>query len=159
MNKTILVDLAKCTGCDMCVDVCSARKGGFYSEEKSEIKIRRDEAQAVFIPLLCEQCREHPCVDVCGVKAIRYDDTLSIFRVDEKTCTGCQACVEACPYRGIFVSEGVALKCDLCEGNPLCTRVCYPGALQYVGVTGDVVRADLECKIGKLGRLGEEAHE
>jgi len=159
VNKTILVNLDKCTGCDICVDVCSAEKSGLYSEEKSEIRIKRDESGAVFVPLVCEQCREHPCVDVCPVNAIRYDDTLSIFKVDEKTCTGCKVCEEACPYEGIFVSEDVAIKCDLCGGNPLCTKVCYPGALQYVEVTEGAVRADLEGKIAKLKKLGEGAHE
>jgi anaerobic carbon-monoxide dehydrogenase iron sulfur subunit len=159
VNKTILVNLAKCTGCDMCVDVCSAQKRGFYSEKSSEIRIDKDESGAVFVPLICEQCREHSCVDICPVHAIRYDDTLSIFKVDEKTCTGCQVCEEACPYRGIFVSEGVAIKCDLCGGNPLCPKVCYPGALQYLEVTEGVILADLECKMAKLKKLRGGAHE
>ncbi len=159
MNKTILVDLAKCTGCETCVDVCSVQKVGCYSEKASRIRIDKDEGGAVFTPLLCEQCREHPCVDVCPVDAIQYDERLSIFTVDEETCTGCGACEEACPYDGVFVEDGVALKCDLCGGNPACVKVCYPGALQYLDTTEAVVRFDLECKIAKLKKLRDEAHE
>lgn len=150
MKKTILVDLAKCTGCETCLDVCSAQKTGLYDEKASRIRIDKDEIAAVFIPRVCEQCREHPCVDVCPVDAIRYDDSLSIFNVDEETCTGCGACEEACPYDGIFVNDAVALKCDLCGGDPACVKVCYPGALQYLEVTEAVVLADLKFKTAKL---------
>ena len=30
-------------------------------------------------------------MDVCPLEAIQYDDSLSIFRVDEETCTACGA--------------------------------------------------------------------
>ena len=141
------------------MDVCSAQKVGFYSENTSRIRIDKDEAAAVFVPLVCEQCREHPCVDVCPVDAIRYDESLSIFTVDEGICTGCGSCEESCPYDGVFVSEGIALKCDLCGGNPACVKVCYPMALQYLEVTEGVVLADLDRKLAKLKRLRGSAHE
>jgi Fe-S-cluster-containing hydrogenase component 2 len=159
LKKTMLVEFSKCTGCELCVEACSAEKVGVYSEKASRIRIDKDEAGAVFVPLLCEQCREQPCVDACPVDAIRYDENISIFKVDGETCTGCGACETACPYGGIFVPEGVALKCDLCSGNPACVEVCYPGALRYVEVSEDTVRADLECKAAKLARLKEGKDE
>lgn len=154
-----MVDLAKCTGCETCVDICSARKAGTYSEKASRIRVHKDEIEAVFIPLVCEQCREHPCVDVCPADAIRYDETLSIFNVDEEACTGCGDCEEACPYQGISISNGMAAKCDLCGGEPACVPVCYPKALQYVDVTDKAILADLEYKRDKLKKLRSISHE
>lgn len=159
MNKTIVVDLEKCTGCEMCVDVCSGQKAGVYSDKAARIRILKDEEKAVFVPQICEQCREHPCVDVCPVDAIQYDDSSSIFNVDEGACTGCGACEEVCPYDGIFLNEDVAMKCDLCGGNPACVKVCYPGALQYLEVTEAVVLADLKCKIAKLEKFRGHGNE
>jgi carbon-monoxide dehydrogenase iron sulfur subunit len=159
MKKVLLVDCAKCTGCETCVDVCSGRKAGVYSEKSSRIRVRKDEMEATFIPLVCEQCREHPCTDVCPVEAIQYEDELSIFRVDEDSCTGCGACEEACPYGGIFVSDGLALKCDLCGGEPACVSVCYPRALQFVEVTEEAILADLGHKMDKLQRIRSNLHE
>ncbi len=159
MKKVLLVDWAKCTGCETCVDVCSGRKAGIYSEKVSRIRLQKEEIEAAFIPLVCEQCREHPCIDVCPADAIQYAGRLSIFTVDEDNCTGCGACEEACPYRGIFVSDGLALKCDLCGGEPACVSVCYPRALQFVEVTDEAIMADLRHKLDKLQKIRSNFHE
>jgi len=159
MKRVLLVDSAKCTGCETCVDMCSGRKTGAYSEKASMIRVQKDEIGAIFLPLICEQCREHPCVDICPVDAIQYDEGLCIFNVDGDTCTGCGACEEVCPYHGIFVSDGLALKCDLCHGEPACVSVCYPKALQYVDVTDEAIMADLEHKIDKLKKIRSDLHE
>jgi Fe-S-cluster-containing dehydrogenase component len=153
MRKTLMVDLDKCTGCETCVDICSGRKRDVYFEGVSRIKMLKYEAEALFIPLVCEQCREHTCFDVCAVGAIHYDEDLGIFRVDESLCTGCGVCEEACPYNGIFISDGLAIKCDLCEGNPACVAICYPGALQLLEVTPEAVLLDLENKMNKLKQM------
>ena len=159
LKKTMIVDLGKCTGCEMCMDICSSEQGKSYSDQTSKIQIHKDEAQATFIPLVCEQCREHPCVDACPVNALQYDDPLSIFTVDREACTGCGACVDACPYDGIFLSGKVAVKCDLCGGRVPCVGVCYPQALRYAEVSSSTALQDLECKAAKLKKLGEGSHE
>ena len=159
MRKVFLVDTTKCTGCESCVDLCSGRKAGLFSEKTSRVRILKDEARAVFIPLLCEHCQEHPCVDACPVGAIQCDMGVSIFQGDEKVCTGCGACVEVCPYHGIFVSDGVALKCDFCGGEPACVAICYPKALQYVDATDEAIQVDLKNKIEKLNKVRSLRHE
>lgn len=150
MKKILIVDLNKCTGCEACLDACSGHRTGEYSEKTSCIRLLEDKSRTVFIPLVCEQCREHPCVDACPVEAIQYDSGLSIFVVDDDLCTVCGACEEACPYNGIFITEEKALKCDLCGGDPACVTVCYSRALQFVDVSADSVMRDLRNKTGKL---------
>jgi len=158
MGKMLLVDLSKCTGCETCMDICSGRKAGAYSEKASRIRIFKHEISALFIPLVCEQCREHPCVDICPANAIQFDKNLSIFLIDESTCTGCGSCEGACPYHGIFVSDGIAIKCDLCGGGLPCVAVCYPKALQYVDVTRDNIVSDLKYKTDKLKKIRRYFH-
>ena len=152
MSKTLLIDLKKCTGCELCVDHCSSSKTGFYSQEHSRIRILRDETKGVFVPLVCVQCQEHPCVDACPVEAIKYEHGLALFTVDKDLCTACGECVEVCPYEGIFLNAGTALKCDLCRGDPACARVCYPEALQYLEADESQVVAALEEKTRELNR-------
>lgn len=156
MKKMLLVDLSKCTGCEACVDVCSGRLTGAYSESGSMVRLGKDEPRTVFIPLICEHCREHSCADVCPVEAIRYEPELDIFVVQGESCTACGECTEACPYQGIFEGADMALKCDLCGGDPLCVQFCYPRALQWVEVNDRSVEIDLKCKIGKLEKLRGE---
>ena len=158
MVKMLLVDLRKCTGCEACIDACSARHAGVYLEEASRIRLKKDEPRTVFIPLVCEHCAQHPCVDACPVEAIRMDPSLGVFVVEEETCTGCGQCADVCPFEGIFVSDDKALKCDLCQGDPQCVQFCYPRALQWVDVDSKTVLADLRRKAGKMEELRGE-HE
>jgi Fe-S-cluster-containing hydrogenase component 2 len=42
-----------------------------------------------------------------------------------------------CPFAGAQIDskKGRVLKCDLCDGNPVCARFCDPKALQFVKAT------------------------
>ncbi|MDH5703068.1 MAG: 4Fe-4S binding protein, partial [Aigarchaeota archaeon] len=57
-------------------------------------------------------------------------------------CIGCKECVWACPFGAMSVKKGVAVKCDLCDGEPECAKVCVPGAIRYV----DLDRTAMEKK-------------
>jgi len=155
MKENLLIDLSKCTGCELCVDICSSRKIGYYSIEQSRIRILRDEQRGIFVPLVCVQCREHPCLEACPVEAIQYDDEVSIFTVDEDLCTACGACTEVCPYQGIFLCAESAKKCDLCGGDPACIRVCYPQALRFFQTDETKIQAALNEKTQELARIKE----
>lgn len=158
MDKMLLVDLSKCTGCEACIDACSSRGSGVHSEESSMVRLKRDEPRTVFVPLVCEHCAQHPCADACPEEAIKYDPGLDIFMVDDETCTGCGQCEEACPFEGIFITNDMALKCDLCQGNPLCVKFCYARAIQWVEVNPETVMVDLQGKVRKMEELRSE-HE
>ena len=67
--------------------------------------------------------------------------------VTHKKCTGCKACVAACPYDARYIhSDGYADKCTFClhrvrEGQqPACVEICPTGALHF----GDLADPDSE---------------
>jgi heterodisulfide reductase subunit A2 len=57
----------------------------------------------------CSGCKI--CIDLCPYKAIGYDETKKVSRVNEALCKGCGTCVAACPAGAIkgrhFTSEEI----------------------------------------------------
>lgn len=51
-------------------------------------------------------------------------------KVDEKKCTGCGDCTEACPSEALKVQDGKAkVSADDCSECAACVDVCPSGAL------------------------------
>jgi Fe-S-cluster-containing dehydrogenase component len=71
--------------------------------------------KAFFVPKLCNQCANPPCVQVCPVGAT-YRTPDGVVLVDRKWCIGCGYCVMACPYGARFFHPvlNVADKCNFC---------------------------------------------
>lgn len=111
---------------------CSVAKEEVFSPTKSRIQVYVNESRCFGVPNICEHCTDPPCLPVCPVKCIAKDPDSGIVRIDVKTCIGCGRCKEACPFDSIRIRDKKAYKCDLCDGDPACTKVCYPYALQYV---------------------------
>ena len=55
------------------------------------------------------------------------------WMVDYQTCTGCQACIGACPFDAMLYDPTAdrVIKCDTCDGNPTCADICPTGALRW----------------------------
>jgi Fe-S-cluster-containing dehydrogenase component len=92
-----------------------------------------------FEPEPCLQCADPDCLRACPVEGAMYVDAETGARVvNEDVCTGCRLCIEACSQRNetprIRFDRGrsVAMKCDLCGGEPQCVRWCPNGSLRYV---------------------------
>jgi len=45
-------------------------------------------------------------------------------KVDKKTCTGCEACLESCPSEAIKMADGKALVTDSCVDCGICIDEC-----------------------------------
>jgi len=135
--------------------VCSFKHEGKFNFTYSRVRILSDEINNVHIPLVCEHCGEHPCLDACPVEALYLDNKLGIVKVDRDKCIGCGNCVKACPYNGIFIDKnGKAVKCDLCDGDPECVKVCiFPQAMKYVDITYENLISKHESMISKIKLL------
>jgi Fe-S-cluster-containing dehydrogenase component len=72
-------------------------------------------AKAFFVPKLCNQCDNPPCVQVCPVGAT-YQTEDGVVLVDRKWCIGCGYCIMGCPYgvRFFHPVHHVAEKCNFC---------------------------------------------
>lgn len=137
MRNFILSDLDACTGCQACVMACSFTKTGAFSTYKSRIYLKKNESEGLGIPIFCQHCEDPPCISVCSKEAILKDDESGLVKIVDHLCVGCGVCKDACPFgpETIKIEKRIAVKCDLCNGNPACVRVCQPGALIFVKAT------------------------
>lgn len=132
----IMVNSDICAGCLTCNIVCSLYNEGVVSKELSRIHVLKDELGGYLCePVPCLQCDGPECLYACPVGAIYVDDVTGARVIDPKPCIGCKLCIEACPAtpkRIQFNTEKkVAVKCDLCGGEPQCVKFCPLGALTY----------------------------
>ena len=156
------VDLEKCIGCGACVRGCRAENKvpeGFHRTwverytilRNGEVEVdspngalsgfpfetqhpAKEVSKTFFVPKLCNQCQDSPCVQVCPVGA-SYDSPDGVVLVDKKHCIGCGYCVQACPFGCRYIHpEGTADKCTLCYHRitrglpPACVQSCPVGA-------------------------------
>ena len=144
----MLVDLRRCIGCHGCSISCKTEHDtplGIFRTRTHWVQppAEKQDARMAFVPTMCVQCADAPCVNACPTKAIgRLDDGRVV--VDDALCDGNAACVEACPYDAIAVNPQTkkAEKCDFCEHrsavgmDPACVEACPTTALRF-GDFGD----------------------
>jgi Fe-S-cluster-containing dehydrogenase component len=133
---TLFVNTEDCFGCSTCEVACKQEHGlpsglrliKVYSDSPRMIE---GKYQLRYIVTHCIHCSQPPCKDVCTANAINKRED-GIVLINEKLCTGCKDCIEACPLRVIFFDQEqeVAKKCDMCvdridQGlNPACVSTC-----------------------------------
>ena len=114
--------------------MCSFVHTDAFCYDDARLRVVKNESRGQSTPLVCRNCEDAPCIDVCPVEAIRRETDSQWVILHEDACTGCGACVEVCPYHAIHIHplSGVALKCDFCGGDPQCVKVCrLPEALLW----------------------------
>ncbi|MDP3025829.1 MAG: 4Fe-4S dicluster domain-containing protein [candidate division Zixibacteria bacterium] len=164
------INIHKCIGCGRCADACKKENnvprepyyfrtwveryiistdgetyvdspnGGIdgFPEFKDNLEILR----TFFVPKLCNQCANPPCVQVCPVGAT-FLSRDGVVLVDEKYCVGCRYCIQACPYGARFLhpTKKIADKCTFCYHRlvrgllPVCVEVC-PTQARVFGEVG-----------------------
>ena len=134
MEKILVVAYEKCTGCRLCEMVCSVNHTGVNNPTRSRIHIIKWPMEGFELPMVCQQCEEAPCIAVCPNDALSRDLTLGRVTLNYDLCIGCKMCVTACPFGGMGIDTVAqqVVKCNLCDGDPICVRFCNPGALQFV---------------------------
>lgn len=91
----------------------------------------------------CMHCAEPVCVEACPESAIKKRPENGIVEIDRDKCTGCQTCLEICPFQAPqFGMDGKMQKCDMCIGaidltadKPPCVKTCPTEALLFVRAT------------------------
>jgi Fe-S-cluster-containing dehydrogenase component len=128
--KAFTIDESKCVGCYCCQISCKdehcgndwtpyakpqPETGHFWGKinEYTRGQIPQVKVSYVFVP--CQHCKDAPCITSCATGAIyTRDDGLVI--IDPIKCTGCQLCINTCPYGRIFYNAQLQLaqKCTGC---------------------------------------------
>ena len=122
-----------CTGCNICSLECSARSQKGFNPRLALLRIEMGEEGLVNFPVVCHQCDNAFCIKVCPHDAMVRDETMGIPVVIEEKCRKCGLCISYCPIEIIKKdASGKAIKCDMCQGDPLCVKACPVGALTLV---------------------------
>ena len=131
MARVLAIDHEKCTSCRLCELVCSERGVGAFRPSRSHVRVAVYVDDAVYLPMVCMQCDDAPCIPVCPSGALVRDARTNAVVVLDERCVGCRMCGLACPFGVINYWDGKARKCDLCGGNPECVRFCSTKALSF----------------------------
>ena len=126
----IKIEPEKCTECGRCSAACSLVKTGRINPLDARISIIRNWPEVPQVNICrFEDCDDKPCIEACPFDAIKVVD--GKVAIIAENCRGCKKCVSVCPYNAIRMDKGnkLAVKCDLCGGNPACVPECVTGAL------------------------------
>jgi len=137
-QSLLLIDLERCTRCDLCVRACAAAHDGITRLLRDGLRFDK-----YLVATSCYSCRDPLCMVGCPVGSIRRRDSLEIMIED--WCIGCGLCAKQCPYGNInmhpipateedpeapgrhkAVVKSKAVTCDLCGGmgEPSCVYAC-----------------------------------
>lgn len=131
----MLVDLRTCIGCHACSVACKSEfdvpLGVFRDTVKYKEAGSYPQAMRHFIPVLCNQCEDAPCLQACPTGAILRQPNGEVV-INKEDCNGNRFCLSACPYGAIYIDpyEQVAQKCTFCEHRtaegmePACVEAC-----------------------------------
>ena len=157
MQNILFIDAEKCTGCRACELYCSFIKTRTCNPARSRVRVIKWEDEGINTPIMCVQCDDAPCMSVCPVGAISKEPESGMVIIDREGCIGCKLCMMICPFGAIAVDtvEGKVFKCDLCEGDPICAKMCSPGAINYLSVDRATLMKKREGmeKVSNLMRL------
>lgn len=136
MALQLVVDPRKCKACRSCELACSFGHYEQFNPRLSNVTVFHYEQEAITVPLMCMQCDEASCVKVCPTRALTRN-AQGVVVHDPERCLVCKLCVSACPLGNISYAPlvGKIIKCDLCEGDPLCVKFCPSGAITLVDPT------------------------
>ena len=137
MRNCIVVDLDHCTGCKGCEIACKNENNIPLGERWNRLLLcgpygEFPNLSQYYLPVMCQQCVDAPCVNVCPTGASYRDPDTNVVLVDKEKCIGCKYCMMACPYgvRDWNKAESVVEKCTLCQHltaageKPQCVKVC-----------------------------------
>ena len=132
-NKILISNPRVCIGCRSCELFCSFYHYKENNPNRALLKIVKDEVHGTDIPVICHHCDKPACVEVCPVRAFKINKKTGVPVIDHEICIGCKACVSACPFGAIRIDPKTeeTSKCDLCDGDPQCVKICKQDALLY----------------------------
>lgn len=143
-RNCIVVNLDRCIGCYSCELACKIENDIALGEHWNKLYQVEPfgefpDVHTYWLPTMCQQCENSPCIEVCPTGASYRDEETGVVLVDKELCIGCQSCMMACPYgaRSLNEAENIVEKCTLCkdltdQGElPACVKNCCGSARFY----------------------------
>jgi len=133
----LLITPERCTSCQACELACSFAHEEEFNPERARLSVMFWDHEAHSVPVMCLQCEEAACLAACPAQAISEDARTGARLVNHTRCIQCQTCMNVCPFGCTWYdTQGrKILKCDLCDGDPECAKVCPSGAITSVDRT------------------------
>jgi tetrathionate reductase subunit B len=153
--KAFVIDLSICNGCYCCQIACKDEHcgndwtpyakpqpdtGQFWLGIKETVRGTVPKVMVSYLPMMCAHCDNAPCMKECKIEGAIYKRDDGLVVIDPEKCTGCQLCVDACPYDAIFFNSNlnIAQKCTGCAHLlddgwevPRCVDQCPTEALKF----------------------------
>lgn len=105
----MVVDIRKCVGCHACTVACKAENltppGVDYRIVKEAEDGEYPNVQYYFMPTLCMQCDQPPCVKACKDGSVTKGKD-GVVRINYTKNTGDPGVVKACPYGAMSLDDG-----------------------------------------------------
>lgn len=150
----LMADQDKCDGCGECVVACEADRRSTSPSTGACITIIALQEGRLWLPLVCQQCKDAPCALTCPTGALSRDQATQVVNLDQKRCIGCGMCLVSCPFGAIYrdAKSKKMSKCDLCDGDPACVKNCKTGALAFASphALGKGRRMALGARMGRV---------
>jgi Fe-S-cluster-containing dehydrogenase component len=147
MKHAFVIDLDRCIGCMSCEIACKMENKvslGTYRCKVHTIGPNGEypDVELYFLPLMCQQCEDPPCLRVCPTGATYKRSEDGAVLIDQDICIGCGSCEKACPYGALSLNKEkrVMDKCMQCQHllkkgqKPACVKNCPGKAICF----GDV---------------------
>ncbi|MFS2222676.1 4Fe-4S dicluster domain-containing protein [Pantoea sp. B65] len=99
-NQFVIADATRCIGCNTCMASCSQEHRQVGLQDAPRLQVMRNERDSA--PVMCHQCEDAPCAQVCPVNAITRQD--NAIQLNENLCVSCKLCGIACPFGAIRFS-------------------------------------------------------
>jgi Fe-S-cluster-containing dehydrogenase component len=160
----LIVDVAKCTNCNLCTlanqdehvgnefpgySAPMPRHGHRWIDIRSKERGSGPVLDVAYLPVMCQHCDDAPCMKAAKDGAItkRAD---GIVHIDPVKAKGQKAIADACPYGAVRWNEELQIPqhwffdahlLDRGWKEPRCAQVCATGALKAVKVTDEEMAA------------------
>jgi Fe-S-cluster-containing dehydrogenase component len=156
----LIVDVAKCTNCNLCTlsnqdehvgnefegySAPMPRHGHRWFDIRCNERGTAPIMDVVYLPVMCQHCDDAPCMKAAVNGAVTKRDD-GIVLIDPVKAKGQKAIADACPYGAVKWNEDLQLPqawffdahlLDNGWTEPRCTQVCATGALKAIKVTDE----------------------
>ena len=124
MGKQLLIKPEKCLGCRTCELVCSFGHNGAFNPRFANVSVMAYEEAAISVPMMCMQCEEPCCMEVCPVGAIFRDEKDAVM-INPDKCIGCKMCEKVCEFDAVKVVDNIAhIDPEKCTNCGACAQKC-----------------------------------